>query len=232
MIWLGSASYPDQSGLTRGAHSNHFSVPRRVVQEGPGMMQLRFARFVLTSIVALGAVHAAAQAAPTATRTLQLSGFAGLTGVQTGLGGGRNLAISAGGDIGFRSVYSLRPSFEVRGTFPIVRGQIDSQRSVLAGLKLGKALGRIFPYGDVLFGRGEITYSQPTPNPGFTFGYLRNASNVLSLGGGIDVTVTGPIDFKVDAQAQRYSTPVTESSHLLSKQLTIGFVYRMTGQVR
>jgi hypothetical protein len=196
-------------------------------QAGLEMIQMKPVSFALAAITTIFAANASAQAAPTATKDIQLSGFAGVTGVQTGLCGGKNLGVTAGFDIGFRPVYSLRPSFEIRGTYPFARGHIDSQKSVLAGLKVGKPFGRLSPYGDALFGRGESIYSKPLADPSGTFGYLRNAANVFSFGGGVDVTLGGPFDFKADGQVQRYASPVTDSGHLWSKQATVGIVYRL-----
>ena len=71
-----------------------------------------------------------AQAMPTASRIVTLSDFGGLTGTFTGLDGGRNLGITAGGDIGFRPFHGFYPSAEVRGTYPIDDGQVDSQKNI------------------------------------------------------------------------------------------------------
>src|SRR3954454_25215696 len=110
--------------------------------------------------IALSTGKATAQVAlPTASRTLQLSAFGGFSGVYTGLAGGKNLSITAGGDLGFLPYRGMRPSLEVRGTYPMNKGDIDPQKNILGGLKVDFLLShRIHPYGDILFGRGEMKY--------------------------------------------------------------------------
>jgi hypothetical protein len=190
-------------------------------------------RLLQLLIVALGCfsfhmVHA--QATPTATQTLRLQAFAGPTGTDTGLASGHNLGITAGIDVGSLSVLSLEPFIEFRGTYAINKGGVDSQKNVLAGVKLAKAYGRLHPYGDALFGRGQINYKNGFPDPMHHFAYFQSFSNILSFGGGIDVSLSEHLQFKVDAQIQRYSSPVTDSGRLYSKPLTIGIVYRFTSR--
>jgi len=182
-------------------------------------------------IIALGCVplqRVNAQASPTAIQRLHISTFAGATGTYTGLASGRNLGITAGVDIGFRSFLSLQPYIELRGTYAIDKGEVDSQKNVISGLKLAKAYGRFHPYGDVLFGRGQINYRNGFPDPRQEFAYFQSFSNVLSLGGGVDISLSDHFQLKADGQFQRYSSPVTESGHQYLKPVTLGIVYRFT----
>ena len=169
-----------------------------------------------------------AQAAPTATQQLQLSVFAGASAVATDFHSGRNLSITAGVDLGLRPVYSLFPSLEVRGTYPVDKGQVDSQRNILGGLKVAKHYGPFHPYADFLFGRGEIQYKNGFVTPDRALFYTQSVSNVLSPGIGMDLQLNHHFSFKVDAQFQRYSSPVTNSGHLIAKSGTVGLVYRFT----
>ena len=170
---------------------------------------------------------AAAQALPTADRDLQITVFGGITGLYTGLDGGRNLSITAGGDIGVRSRFGIYPAAEVRGTYAIDKGKIDNQKNVLVGLRLGKIFGPVRPYGDFLVGRGQINYTPARPDaltPSVRYNY--STSTVLSPGAGFDVQLTRAFAVKFDGQYQRYATPVTPSGHLYAKPFTIGVVYR------
>ncbi len=170
---------------------------------------------------------AGAQAFPTATQPLQFSAFGAATGTFTGLGGGRNLGITAGIDVGFKPFYRFYPTAEVRGTYPIDGGQVDSQENVLYGIKLARFYGRYHPYANFLFGRGKITYENGGyPNLAGTLLYLSSVSNVFSYGGGLDLDITDQFALKVDAQFQQYGVPVTTSGHIFSIPISAGLVYR------
>ena len=176
-------------------------------------------------LVPCSLVHA--QAMATASRPFALSAFGGATGTYTGLDGGKNLGITAGGDIGFKPFHRYYPSVEVRGTYPIDDGQVDAQENILFGGKVERYFGYFRPYADVLYGRGKIDYLHGGyPNPAGTLLYLDSISNVFSVGGGLDFTLTDHFALKIDGQYQRYGTPVTTSGSLWSAPITIGVVYR------
>ena len=173
-------------------------------------------------------VHA--QAMPTASRFFNISAFGGITGTYTGLAGGKNLGITAGGDVGFKPFHSFYPSVEVRGTYPIDDGEVASQKNILFGPKVERFYGNFRPYVDFFYGRGKIDYLHGGyPNPAGTLLYLDSVSNVFGAGGGLDITVTDHFAIKLDGQFQRYGTPVTTSGSLYSKPFTIGVVYRFGG---
>ena len=178
------------------------------------------------ALTAMSLHFADAQAVPTASRAFDLSAFGGLTGVYTGLGDGKNLSITAGVDLGLRTYFGVHPAIEVRGMYPFKSGQLVDEKNVLGGLKVSKRFARLTPYGDILFGRGEIKYINGVVDPTGTIEYLQNPTNVLSGGGGVDLSVTDHFSIKADAQYQRYNSPVTTSGHLYSKPLTLGVVYK------
>jgi hypothetical protein len=175
----------------------------------------------VTSLACIG--HA--QVAPTATQQLQLSAFAGGTGTFTGLEGGKNLDITAGADLTFLRFRLVRPSIEVRGTYPIDKGTISSQKSILAGPKVEHPFGPLHPYVDFLVGRGEIDYGMG----GFPVGdilYLSSTSTIYSPGGGLDYNFTRRIDLKADLQYQHWDAPVVASGVIHPVAVTLGVVYR------
>ncbi len=91
-----------------------------------------------------------AQAAPTATAALQFTAFAGATGTFTGVGLGKNLGVTAGGDVTFRPFFTLYPSLEIRGTYPVDDGSVDAQKNFMGGLRLGRRVNHgLEPYGDL-----------------------------------------------------------------------------------
>jgi hypothetical protein len=177
-------------------------------------------------LVATCSLYAAAQATPTATQNNRLSAFGSVTGTYTGLEGGKNLGLTVGADLSFPSLFSVNPSFELRGTYPIDKGTIDNQKNILAGLRIEKRYGHFHPYANILFGRGRIDYkSGGIPDPSHTFLYLKSTSNVISPGIGVDFDISSHLAVKADAQLQHYSTPITTSGHLYAKPITLGVVY-------
>jgi hypothetical protein len=188
---------------------------------------VRLRTWVLAIVAAGGAGYAWGQASPTAVATLQLSAFGGATGTYTGIGLAKDLGITAGVDATFRPVFGFNPAIEVRGTYPVDKGSIDGQKNVLAGLVLEKHLGRIQPYGDILFGRGEIDFVIPYPNPADTEVYVQTASPVISPGAGANLFFTEHFALKADFQFQHYDSPVTASGSVYSKAFTIGITYRL-----
>jgi hypothetical protein len=165
---------------------------------------------------------------PTASRTLQLSAFGAATGVYTGLSGGKNFGITAGGDLGLPPWRGVRPTLEVRGEYPTDHGLVDSQKSVLAGLKVDFLLNhRLRPYGDFLFGRGQMNYGKY----GYVYGnniYALTTTYIDSPGGGIDYQLTEHFGIKVDGQFQRWAAAPTPSGNIWSKQGSAGLTYYFT----
>ncbi|MBS1813324.1 MAG: hypothetical protein JSS87_00445 [Acidobacteria bacterium] len=167
-----------------------------------------------------------AQEIPTAQRTLRLSAFSGITGSHIGLASGRNLGITAGADAGFRQILHVNPAIEVRGTHVIDKGSVAGENNVLGGLRIGRAFGRLHPYGDILAGFGQIYYNgNGYPTPDGSLIYKASHSMVLSPGGGVDIAMGNRFSLKVDLQWQRYGTPVTESGHMYTTAGTAGIVY-------
>jgi hypothetical protein len=159
---------------------------------------------------------------PTAVRQLQLSAFGAASGVYTGLGGGKNFAITAGGDLGLPPWHGVRPSIEVRGTYPTDHGLVDSQKSILGGLKVDFLLRhRLRPYG--LFGRGQINYGY-----GYVYGnnvYSLTTTYVDAVGGGFDYQFAEHFAIKVDGQFERWGAAPTDSGVIYSKLGSAGLVY-------
>jgi len=165
-----------------------------------------------------------AQSVPTATQQLQFSAFVTSSDTFTNLAKGKNLDITAGADLTLLTFRLFRPSVEIRGTYPIDKGQISSQKSFLVGPKIEYSLGRLHPYADFFVGRGKIDYH----DPGFIFGNFRYVSSttiVYSPGVGLDYNLTHQLAVKIDAQVQYWSTPATDSGAINPTALTLGATY-------
>jgi opacity protein-like surface antigen len=181
-------------------------------------------RLALFAAVSALSHTASAQAAPAGTQKLQLSTFVAATGTFTGLEGGKNLGITAGADLTFLNFRQFRPSFEARGTYPINQGHISSQKNFLLGPKVEYPLGKLHPYVDFLFGRGQIDYHAP----GFILGntlYISSNTFIYSPGVGVDYSLTHNLALKADAQFQHWNTPVVSSGTIHPTALTFGVVY-------
>ena len=178
---------------------------------------------LFTTITTL-AHSAFSQAAPAGTQQLQLSAFGGLTGTFTDFHGGKNLAITAGADLTYLGFRQFRPSFEIRGSYPIDNGHISSQKDFLLGPKVEYPIGKFHPYADFFFGRGEIDYL----NGGFIFGnnlFITTNTFVYSPGVGLDYNLTHNLAVKADAQFQHWNTPAIASGVIHPTALTLGVVY-------
>jgi hypothetical protein len=191
------------------------------------MMQTKTFWLPALLLAALVCPHIAVAQNPTAIQKLQLSAFGGVSPDFTGLSGGKNVAITAGVDLALPPVYHLRPTAEFRGTYPIDGGTIDSQREVLGGLRVDFLLGRrIHPYGDFLFGRGEMKYG----GSGYFFGnfdYDLTTTNVYSPGAGLDYDLTSHFAVKADGQFQRWGGAPTPSGTVYAKVATVALVYHI-----
>jgi hypothetical protein len=129
------------------------------------------------------------QSIPVATQQMQLSAFSGVTPISTGLGQGKNLTITAGADIAFVGLRRIRSVIEIRGNYPIAAGNVDKQKSFVAGPVIEYTVGRFCPYADFLIGKGAINYL----DGGYVFGrekYISSSTVVYSPGVGLDYSIT------------------------------------------
>jgi hypothetical protein len=177
----------------------------------------------------LGCLQAArGQALPTAMQASSLSVFGGLSGVFTGISGGKNVGITAGVDYAIGGFAGFRPAIEVRGTYPIHSGTIDDQKSILFGGRVERPMGAFHPYGDFLIGRGEINYIGTFLVDGAPVRsiYLRTASTVYSPGAGVEYDLTHHFAARADVQFQHWQTPAVFSGSAWAKQATAAVTYR------
>ena len=159
---------------------------------------------------------------------MTLSAFAGVSANYTGVELEKNGDITAGADVGFKQFAGFLPAVEVRGSYPIAKGNVANMENLLAGIRLGRRKDRFNPYGDVLFGRGKLDFPHGLSTPTGTFIVLSNTTNVLSFGGGLDYNLSQHFGAKGDFQFQKYDTPVTASGSVYSKVFTVGITYRFS----
>jgi hypothetical protein len=187
-------------------------------------------RIVLTifAFVAMNATSVLrAQTPAAASQQAAVSVFGGATGTWTGLGSGKNIGATVGGDVALHHSSFLVPDLEVRGTWPVYKGHTDNIRDILGGVRFVHAWGRFVPYFDVLYGRGALSYRYGGyPNAAYTYLYKKSPSNMLSVGGGAELPLNYSWSIKADVQWQRYADPVASSDHSNAVPVTIGIVYR------
>lgn len=190
-------------------------------------MYLRnFVRTLAFALLASALAHG--QANPTASRSLEISAFGGLTGTYTGIRGGKNLGITAGVDVGLRPFSGFRPYLEGRGTAAIDGGHIDSQKDALGGIRVDHHLlvPGLRAYADFLIGRGQIDYENGGyPSLTGPFLYTRSVTNVISPGLGVEYRLSEHLSGLADFQFQHWSTPVTPSGAVWSRPMTVGVRY-------
>jgi hypothetical protein len=155
---------------------------------------------------------------------MQLSAFSTITPTSTGLGQGKNLTITAGADIAFVGLRRVRSVVEIRGSYPIAAGNVDRQKSFVAGPVIECAVGRFRPYADFLLGKGAINYLRG----GYVFGgekYISSSAVVYSPGVGLDYSITHHFALKADLQYQRWEVPVAISGHINPTVVSLGGKY-------
>ncbi len=168
--------------------------------------------------------RASAQSDAAAVQPLALSVFGMGTGTWTNILGGRNLAVTAGGDLAFLTYRKLRPVIEVRGTYPFYEGQVDKQKSFAGGLKVEKQFGPLRPYANFLIGRGQINFKKGLQEGNLL--YTKTVTTVYSPGLGVEYDVRPQWSAKVDFQYQYWDTPAVASGSINPKALSAGVVYR------
>jgi hypothetical protein len=200
----------------------------------PGGLRMTLRFWALLGMCLWGGVGggALAQALPSATRAVSLSGFVAAGERDTGLAGARNTDVTAGVDIGLLPLGGWIPSLELRGSMPVVTGSVAGEREFLGGLQLARPLvamdGRARVYGNVLIGRGQLDYyGAGLKVPGINVFYTESHSTIVSPGGGLELDGGGNFGLRIDAQFERYGTPVTVSGSAWAEGVTVGLVYRL-----
>ena len=164
------------------------------------------------------------QSIPVATQQLQISAFSGVTPTSTGIGQGNNFTVTAGADIAFVGFRRIPSVIEIRGSYPVAGGNVDKQRSFVAGPVIGYTVGRFRPYVDFLIGKGAINYL----SGGYVFGdakYISSSTVVYSPGVGLDYNVTHHFALKADLQYQHWDVPVVASGYINPRVVCLGGKY-------
>lgn len=166
--------------------------------------------------------HAAvAQARSTATRSAEISVFAGGQFASPAFGPQNSGGVALGADY-TRYIQRLPVdlSLELRANFN--SNSLLSEHSYLVGFRAAHTFSRVTPYVDFLIGAGNIHFPQNTF-------YTGDNSTVPSYGGGLDFPVTQNFGLKLDLQGQHWNTGEATFTPTLG---TVGVVYRIPFRAR
>jgi hypothetical protein len=211
-----------------GAFSQEKTQPRSLRRDDSFSCVIIYARSPLTvvmlTIISLLPCYSRAQSAPTASQEFQLSAFLLGTRTSTDLQSGNNIVITPGIDLALLAFRSIDIAAELRGSYPLERGTVSSQESILVGPKIEYPFKKLRPYINFLSGRGRVTYL----NGGYIFGdfrYIRSDSLVLSPGAGVSFSLTHRTALNADFQYQYWQTPATFSGEINPRSISIGGNY-------
>lgn len=171
--------------------------------------------------VGFGFFHqAGAQAALTASKSMDISTFAGYSNTSPDYySSPRNSGVTFGANVTRYFHFPVDPSLEARVN--IADGSTVNERSYLFGLRgevqAFHAFPRMHPYADFLVGPGNIHFKFNTN------GYLGDNSTVYSYGGGADIDLVRNFQAKVDYQRQHWNTGEIAFT---PGALTFGITYR------
>jgi hypothetical protein len=184
----------------------------------------------ILSLFALAAFSIApaaqAQQSASASKSAEISAFAGYTDINSDYGT-RNKGVTLGADYTRFFHFPVVPSFEVRGNY--TSGLGVTEESILFGLRLEAPFRRRFhPYATFLYGGTKIYFNFP-PSPTYTY----DQSSATSIGGGIDVDVAHNFRAKLDYTQQfenfgpNGTLPNNANFTLTPAGFTGGVVYRI-----
>jgi|GEM_PF-883378 len=185
--------------------------------------------FSFTALVALSNVPAGdAQAIPGASRTAELSAFAGYTNSNSDYGRFRSNGGTVGLDYTRYFGWRVVPSFEARAN-RTSGVDLTTQESMLFGPRLHIDVRRRFhPYVDALYGATKIIFAVPL-NPHYT----SDTAPTFSIGGGVDVDIMRHFQAKIDYQGEYMNfgsngTQPNNADFTLAPTLfTVGINYRI-----
>lgn len=179
-------------------------------------------RLAAVSLALLTLSHAAAaQARSTASRSADVSVFAGGQFANPAFGPQNSGGVALGADY-TRYIQRLPVdlSLELRANFN--SNSLLSEHTYLVGLRAGHTFGRVTPYLDFLIGAGSIHFPQNTF-------YTGDNSTVPSYGGGLDFAVTQSFGLKLDLQGQHWNTGEATFTPTLG---TVGITYHIPFRAR
>jgi hypothetical protein len=181
---------------------------------------VRIALCILLALAGRFAPRAAAQAMPTASKTMDISAFAGFDYSNPEYGPDKNTGFTFGANVTRYYNLPVELSIEVRAN--LTNGTDVSERTYLIGLRAqGNVLHSLHPYGDILFGIGDIHFNL---SDGST--YIGDNSTVFNYGGGVNIDAYRQFQLKLDIQRQSWSLGHGSGNTFSPYIAMVGVTYR------
>lgn len=154
-------------------------------------------------VASLWPFHPAAwsQAAPTASKSQEISAFGAVAGGYTDFGPSAYEGLSAGADYTFFPRWRIAPSLEIRGSE--VFGRSITEKTVQFGPRVQMDIrDRFHPYVDFLYGGAVVQFH---PRVAYAaIGYTGDRGRALSFGGGVNIDITHHFGAKFDVQGENF----------------------------
>jgi len=138
-----------------------------------------------------------AQATTTASKTTDVSVFAGFSSVTPDYSEQRDTGLTFGANATRYFKFPVKPGIETR--FTLSHGPIVNENFLLLGPRAQYDIKRFHPYADFLFGRGSIGYNFANPTNASSGGFVK------SPGIGVDIDVFRNFQVKLDYQHEMWN---------------------------
>ena len=173
----------------------------------------------LAFLFAVCTLSVQAQTSAVASKTTDISIFAGYQTLQPDYAYNRDNGFVVGADITRYLTYKVDPSLEIRYNY--TPGPYVSEKSFEAGIRVQTDYKRFHPYVDFLGGVATVNFAKIYGNPNYT----NSSGGTFSTGGGVDFDVYHNFQIKVDYQQQYmyFSQNIT----LTPRPLSVGVTYRI-----
>jgi hypothetical protein len=181
--------------------------------------------FLLAPVLALAlfgpspvSSRVAAQAIPTAAKSLDIGVYGGYINSNSDYGPYRNTGEAFGIDFTQQFHFPIVPSLEAR--INLTNGPAVAERTYLPGIRGEYTLLHVLhPYAAAFVGPGTITFNFAN------HGYQGDSSVVYSMGGGLNLDVTRNFGVMADFQYQHWS--LGQNDTLTPALLLFGVTYRI-----
>jgi hypothetical protein len=182
---------------------------------------LRKIKILVPSVLlALGTLGARAQTSAVATKTADISVFAGYQNLHPDYGIPRDNGFAIGANFTRYLGWKVDPSLEIRYNY--ATGSFVNEKSFEAGVRAQGDYKLFHPYVDLLGGVATVDFGNfPHGIPTYT----NNSGGTFSVGGGVDIDIYRHVQAKIDYQQQNMY--FAQNISLTPRPLTVGIVYRI-----
>lgn len=190
-----------------------------ITRRSEQLRRLRLLRGAASAMLAFAACTSTlrGQATTTASKTTDVSVFAGFSSITPDYSPQRDTGLTFGANATRYFKFPLKPSVETRFTFS--HGPVVNENSFLIGPRVQYDVKRFHPYADFLVGHGSIGYNFANPNNSSSGGFVK------SPGVGVDIDVFRNFQVKLDYQHQMWNLGSNYS--LSPNTVTVGITWHI-----